>query len=152
MDREVAAAYLDALSLSQVAVEAVFDWRQTEAIGRHPDWDVRWWEREEAERERLYALCLQQFGREELLSRLSAATELAPHAIVQSAVDFAERCLVDNEAFARAAAGAATMALHAAALARLAGQGSEHVFMRKYALFESGRWPLGIVRNVFYLY
>ena len=44
------------------------------------------------------------------------------------------------------------MALHGATLARLAGQGAEHLFVRKYGLFESGRWPLGVVGGVFYLF
>jgi hypothetical protein len=44
------------------------------------------------------------------------------------------------------------MALHAAALARLAGEGPDHLFMRKYALFESGRWPLGVVGGSLHLF
>ena len=32
------------------------------------------------------------------------------------------------------------------------GQGPEHLFVRKYALFESGRWPLGVVGGLFYLF
>jgi hypothetical protein len=39
-----------------------------------------------------------------------------------------------------------------ATLARLAGQGADHLFMRKYALFESGRWPLGVVAGAFHLF
>jgi hypothetical protein len=44
------------------------------------------------------------------------------------------------------------MALHAATLARLAGQGPDHLFVRKYALFESGRWPLRVVAGAFHLF
>ena len=46
----------------------------------------------------------------------------------------------------------AAMALHEAALVPLAGQGTEHVFVRKYALFAAGRWPLGTVDRMFYLF
>jgi len=42
--------------------------------------------------------------------------------------------------------------LHEAALVPLAGQGSDHVFVRKYALFAAGRWPLGTVGGMFYLF
>jgi hypothetical protein len=55
-------------------------------------------------------------------------------------------------ALVRVASGAATMALHAATLARLAGQGPDHLFVRKYALFESGRWPLRVVAGAFHLF
>ena len=36
------------------------------------------------------------------------------------------------------------LALHCQALARLCGRGETHLFMRKYALFSLGRWPLGV--------
>jgi spermidine/putrescine-binding protein len=35
--------------------------------------------------------------------------------------------------------------------ARPAGCGPDHLFMRKYRLFESGRWPLGVLRGAFHL-
>jgi hypothetical protein len=64
----------------------------------------------------------------------------------------AERDGLADAALVRAASGAATMALHAAALARLAGEGPDHLFMRKCALFESGRWPLGVVGGSLHLF
>jgi hypothetical protein len=44
------------------------------------------------------------------------------------------------------------MALHEHALARLAQRGPDHLFMRKYRLFEAGRWPLGSVGQTFFLF
>jgi hypothetical protein len=44
------------------------------------------------------------------------------------------------------------MAMHEHAAAQLADCGSEHLFMRKYRLFESGRWPLCVLRDRFYLF
>jgi len=44
------------------------------------------------------------------------------------------------------------MALHDMALARLAGRDSEHLFVRKYRVFEAGRWPLGVLSGAFYLF
>jgi hypothetical protein len=87
-----------------------------------------------------------------VLERLTAATELASEAIHGAAAIAAERDGIADAALVRAASGAATMALHEAALARLTGQGADHVFMRKSALFESGRWPLGIVEGTFFLF
>ena len=33
----------------------------------------------------------------------------------------------------------------------LAGAGADHFFMRRYRLFEGGRWPLGVVDGAFHL-
>jgi len=52
----------------------------------------------------------------------------------------------------RAAAGAALMAAHQSALARLAGEGTGHFFVRRHALFEGGRWPLGTYRGQYLVF
>jgi hypothetical protein len=127
-------------------------WRDAEALIRNPDWDQRWWVLEERERERLMPQARTRLGEAALLERLTAATELASDAIHGAAAIAAERDGLADAALVRAASGAATMALHAAALARLAGEGPEHLFMRKYTLFESGRWPLGVVGGRFCLF
>ena len=48
-----------------------------------------------------------------------------------------------DSAIAGEAAGMALLAAHQSALAEVAGEGPDHRFVRKYALFSSGRWPLG---------
>ena len=148
-----ASAYLAALDYPfSTPVRGVPDWRAALALTRDPDWDHRWWDREEAERVRLMTLAEQRLGRLALLERLTAATELAAQVIHGAAAIAAEREGVADATLVRAASGAATMALHGATLARLAGQGPEHVFVRKYTLFESGRWPLGVVGGAFHLF
>ena len=152
-DLRDARAYLEALDYApDTPIAAVADWKRAEAITRDPDWDRTWWAREEDERERLMRVAQEKVGRDALLERLTAATEMASQSIHGAAAIAAERDGVADAALVRAASGAATMALHGAALARLAGQGPEHVFVRKYALFESGRWPLGVVGGLFYLF
>ena len=152
-DHRDARAYVHALGYAEdTALAGVASWKEAERITREPAWDRRWWTREEAERERLMGLATATLGRAVLLDRLGAATELASEAIHGAAAIAAERDGVADAALVRAASGAATMALHEVALARLAGQGSDHLFVRKYALFEAGRWPLGAVHSVFYLF
>ena len=97
-------------------------------------------------------LATAKLGRPALLERLGAATELASDIIYAAAASAAARAGVADAALIRAASGAASMALHEAALVPLAGQGSDHVFVRKYALFAAGRWPLGTVGGMFYLF
>lgn len=152
-DLRDARAYLEALAYADsTAVSGVVSWGEAEALSRAPDWDRSWWTREEEERVRLMALARGRLGSDALLERLTAATELASESIHGAAAIAAERDGVADAAMVRVASGATTMALHGAALARLAGQGPTHLFVRKYALFESGRWPLGVVAGVFYLF
>jgi hypothetical protein len=148
-----AAAYLAALGYPpSTPIRGVPDWPAALALTRDPGWDRRWWDEEQAERARLMRVAEQRLGRDALLERLSAGTELAGEAIHGAAAVAAERDGVADAALVRAASGAASMALHAATLARLAGQGPDHLFMRKYALFESGRWPLGVTAGSFHLF
>jgi hypothetical protein len=152
-DQSGARAYLHALGYAEdTAVAGVERWSQAERIAREPAWDQQWWTREEIERERLMNLASGRLVRAVLLERLGAATELASEIIHAAAASAAERVGVTDAALIRAAAGAATMALHEAALVPLASEGSDHVFVRKYALFAAGRWPLGTVHGVFYLF
>ena len=152
-DQSDARAYLHALGFAEdTAVAGVEAWDEAERITREPAWDQRWWTREELERERLMGLATAKLGRPALLERLGAATELASDIIYAAAASAAARTGVADAALIRAASGAASMALHEAALVPLAGQGSDHVFVRKYALFAAGRWPLGTVGGMFYLF
>lgn len=151
VERDHALGYVAALGLHGIALVLVTDWREAQAIASDPHWDLRWWEREESERERLRAACLARLGRDETLARLSAATEVA-QAIHDAALDAAGRDGFCSEELPRAASGAGAMALHDMALAQLAGEGSEHPFMRKYALFACGRWPLAVVADRFHLF
>jgi hypothetical protein len=154
-DLRDAAAYLAALGYPpSTPIRGVPDWPAALALTRDPGWDRRWWDEEQAERARLMGLAEQRLGRDALLERLSAGTELAGQAIHGAAAIAAERDgdAVADAALVRVASGAASMALNAATLARLAGQGPDHLFMRKYVLFESGRWPLGVVAGALYLF
>ncbi|HEY7759210.1 MAG TPA: hypothetical protein VIA64_07335 [Burkholderiales bacterium] len=150
-----AAAYLVALGYPpSTPIRNVPDWPAALALTRDPAWDRHWWDEEQAERARLMRIAEQRLGRSALLERLSAGTELAGQVIHGAAAIATERDgdAVADAALVRAASGAASMALHMATLARLAGQGRDHLFMRKYALFESGRWPLGVVAGSFHLF
>ena len=151
-DRRDAAAYLAALGHDELPLHAVMGWRKAARIAHDPGWDTQWWTREEAERAHLMARAGARLSQAALLERLSAATGLAAEVIHAAAADAAQRDGGVDAALVRAASGAASMALHTAALACLAGEGAGHLFMRKYRLFAFGRWPLGIVGNAFFLF
>lgn len=148
-----ARAYLAALGCNeQIEIRTVLGWRDAEAIVRSPDWDARWGQREDDERTRLLRSVNARLGEAAASECLSAATELDQDLIHEAATIAAARDGGADAALIRCASGAAAMALHERALAQLAERGPEHVFMRKYRLFESGRWPLCVLRDTFYLF
>lgn len=149
-DRDAAQDYLAALGLQGLGITLVVDAAQAEKVIRDPDWDTRWWAREEAERRRLTESASKKHGVQAVLEALTLATEGHTETSLRQAMA-AQPIAPGGEALARAAAGALLMALHARALAKLARCGESHLFMRKYALFALGRWPLGVAHSALHL-
>lgn len=145
--------YLAALGMKRTPrVEPVASWAHAERIIRNPAWDVAWWEREEQERRELMARCFALLGEGAALEQLSLSAGVEHEVIHGAAAVAAARAGVSDAALIRAAAGAASMAAHALVLARLARAPEDHLFVRKYRLFEGGRWPLGLVGGTFHLF
>ena len=144
-DREALSAYVTALGLDAGPIEAVATWKDASRIAADPDWDRRWWQAEAREQTRLQAWAEECHGVEATLSALTRVTEAAlepTRAAADSATD---------EALSRVAAGAAAQACHLAALALAAGKPA-HGFIIKHRIFAAGRWPLGRVRERWYLF
>jgi hypothetical protein len=162
-DIAAARAYLNALAYPpSLPIVPVAGWLAAERIVRDAEWDRAWWELEERERVRLTSETTARLGSTQVLERLTAATELASDVVHSAAAaaalrdasgdDVIRAASGADDAMIRAASGAAIMSLHEMALARLAGCGPDHLFMRKYRLFESGRWPLGVLDGAFHLF
>jgi len=152
-EREQVRGYLNGLGLrGQTPVQSIPDFAEAARIISHPDWDRRWWDAEQRERERLCAVVARGRERGQLLQALSQSTEQAialPHgaAAVQAA-----RMGCSDPGLIRAAAGALGEALYLAKLAELASEASSHPFLLKLALFAGGHWPLGVVDDHFYVF
>jgi hypothetical protein len=152
-DQLRARAYLTALGYSQhTVILPVTSWNQVEDVVRDPRWDIDWWRQEEQERDRLLAEVQARYGSEPVWERLTSTTVSAGPVLQAAANDAARSQGCMDEALIRCASGAAAMACYEHALAELAQCHSNHPFMRKYALFEAGRWPLGIVGDTFHLF
>ncbi|MCU0868468.1 MAG: hypothetical protein MUF30_02540 [Burkholderiales bacterium] len=152
-DRTDARSYLDALGLpASVRIDPVASWAHAERILRHPGWDPLWWEREESERTRLTAVCIAKLGQAAMFERLQIGAGVEHDVIHGAAAVVAARSGLSDPALIRVAAGAASVASHCRMLAKLADVGPEHLFLRKFGLFEAGRWPLGIVDGVLHLF
>ncbi len=154
-ERWDARAYLAGLGFADAGVAEVKSWDEAAAIAKSPDWSRAWWDREEAERQRLLTICGALYPEHELMTALSRAMELASATTHGAAAIAASRAGVADPALIRVAAGAAAQAAYQAALpvlaAKAAGE-SEHPFAIKFRLFEAGRWPLGIAGGSFHIF
>jgi hypothetical protein len=152
-ERALVRGYLSGLCLDgQTAIASVATFVEAARIISHPDWDRRWWDAEQRERERLRAKAASGRDDTQLLQALSQSAEqaiVAPHgaAAVQAA-----RVGCSDPGLIRAAAGALGEALYLAKLAELASEPPSHPFSSKLALFTGGHWPLGLVEGKFYLF
>ena len=140
-ERSEVDGYLGGLGL-QAPIRAVKTWEEAAATCRAPSDD--WWRREEEERERL-----------ERSARLDPADPewLALNDVLHGAAAVAAaRAGCADAALIRAAAGSASYAAYQARLAHAAGAAAGHPFLRKYALYCGGRWPLGVYHGEFSIF
>ncbi len=137
------AAYLAGLGLAaKLPTLVVESWSQAAEIIRNPA--AQWWAAEEAERSRLEARAK--------LDPADPAWLTLTDALHGAAAVAAARGGSADPGLIRAAAGSATYAAYQQRLAAAAGEGEAHPFMRKYALFAGGRWPLGLYGDRFAIF
>jgi hypothetical protein len=152
-ERARSRCYLRGLGIEEeLSIESVSDWDSAGAAIRAVDWDRRWWDAEQRERQRLNAAARGITGETHFLRWLTARMEQSLEAVYEAAVTEASRRGCTDAALIRAAAGAAGEALHLYELAELAGQSREHPFQAKQALFAAGHWPLGIVSGSYRIF
>jgi hypothetical protein len=133
--------------LARAEIGGVGQWHEAGEFIRAAEWDSTWWDHEEEERARLWECAAERHAEEDLLARVTAATDALAGVVHGAAQAVASRAGGVDPALVRAAAGAALMAAHQHALADLAGEGAGHFFCLKYALVTLGRWPLGYHRG-----
>jgi hypothetical protein len=151
-ESEQVRTYLLGLGIvDEVSVETIADWQDARSVITNPDWDRRWWDAEQLEKQRLYAKAIALRGESDVLHLLSST--LAASDAVKNAAELAAARLGCTEAgLVGSAAGAASEAFHLGELARLAGEPDAHPFRLKQALFSAGRWPLGMSNGRYHLF
>jgi len=133
-------------------IESVTDFQGARRIISHPDWDRRWWEAEQRERERLRSKAYTDRESVEFLQSLSQSIDESISAAHGAAAVQAARVGCTDAGLIRAAAGALGEALYLGKLAELAFETSSHPFLVKRALFVGGHWPLGLVAGCYYVF
>jgi hypothetical protein len=126
-----------------VAVSALATWQEAAIFVRAAALDSAWWDDEEEERERLWARAADARTESELFELVTNATRGLDVEMRDAARDAMTAAGVADASIAGEAAAMALLAAHQRALAQIAGAGPGHRFVRKYALFEGGRWPVG---------
>lgn len=142
--RQTARAYCDALGFPEVELALIRDFEEAADAAASLDWDAPAWEAEEQLRAGLTAAALERMEEETLMLALTHVSARAGEVIRMGADDAAARFGVGDNDIVTAAVGAAVQACHQAALVLAAGAEETHPFVRKYQLFEAGRWPIGI--------
>lgn len=134
-------AYLSGLALA-ARVHAVSSWQEAAAICAQPA--DAWWGAEERAR-----TLLEERGKLDPADRDWLALTETLHGAAAVA---AARGGCADAALIRVAAGAASYAAYQARLALAAGAAPGHPFLRKYALYCGGRWPLGVYEGRFAIF
>jgi hypothetical protein len=151
-EAEWARAYLDALGFPDADIAQVADWDEAADAAEALDWNSPGWEAEEQLRAALIADACALAPEDEVMVALTALSSHAAEVLGEAAERAAVEAGIADEALMRAAAGAAAQACYNAGLVLAAGAGDQHPFAIKFRLYESGRWPLGVVGNSFNLF
>jgi len=126
-----------------VAVSALASWQEAAIFVRAAALDSAWWDDEEEERERLWARATEDRTEAGLFELVAAATRGLDVELRDAARDAMKAAGVGDASIAGEAVAMALLAAHQHTLAEIAGAGPGHRFVRKHALFEGGRWPVG---------
>jgi hypothetical protein len=126
-----------------VVVTSIASWHEAAAFKVVAEHDPTWWNQEEEERERLWDRAGESRSEGELLQSVVAMTAGLDEQIRSAASAAAAAAGMTDAAIVNEASAMALLAAHQNALAELAGEGRDHRFMQKYALWKGGRWPLG---------
>jgi hypothetical protein len=146
------ASYMMSLGLTDMATSEIASWSDAEACIKATDWNSGWWDAEDRLRLNLLERAEQHFGKTVLLEALTVLSEQVSDVVHGAAAVAATRDGIADPGLIRAAAGAATMACHQAAVGIAADLTNDNPFMAKYRLFEAGHWPLCARGAVFYIF
>jgi len=146
--------YLLALGFPDARIAPIMDWEEAADAAANPDWNTEWWEAEEQVRVALVSEACQRADEGTVMIALTHLQNQAIEAVSQPADLATEAGGVMDEELIRAVAGAGAQAIYQAGLLLAAENEDDehHVFALKYKLFESGRWPIGVVGNSFHIF
>jgi hypothetical protein len=147
------AAMFDAGAASRGGgIVVIADWPALAQALHRFERDDRWWDREEEEREELWALASARHTEDELQAAIAAATDAARDDIRSALAAALTDVAFADPRLAESALAAALLAVHHRVLALLADAPQGHPFFVKHALFAAGRWPLGSLDGRYHVF
>ena len=146
--------YLLALGFPDARIAPITNWEEAADAAASPNWNTEWWEAEEQIRVALVTEACLRADEETVMIALTHLQNQAIEAVAEQAQLAVEAGGVVDEELVRAVAGAGAQAIYQAGLLLAAENEDDqhHVFALKYKLFESGRWPIGVVGNSFHIF
>lgn len=151
-DIQIAELYTTYMGFPSCEVGLITDWDVAGGAAENPGIDDFSWEIEEQLTAALYTSALEAVGQQEIGDALVHISAIAGNSAKMSIEESAALAGHSDSALLDAAAGAAVKACYQAALLLASGGDEEHALVHKYRLFESGRWPLGIVGSTLNLF
>ncbi len=136
--------YAEALGFPEAEPAVLALWEDAAGAAESLDFNSPAWEVEEQTRMALVSDALELVDEAALELVLTHIAAIAADAAGAGAEDVRQFLLINDDAFVRAATGAAVQVCHQAALVLAADSLPEHVFSLKYQIFEHGRWPIAI--------
>ena len=130
-----------------VAITALASWQEAAVFVRAAAHDSAWWDDEEEERELLWARAADVRTEAALLDLVTTMTQGSTPSLRDAARAAVTAAGVADTALAGEATAMALLAAHQNALAEIAGAGSGHRFVRKYALWKGGAIRVYVVGN-----
>ncbi len=151
--RTLAQRYMDGLGFPDITLTPLATWEDAADAAVSLDWDTAAWEAEEGLRAALTTEVLDQIGEDAFeIAMTHLAAEVTPPIRLAAGTNAGLWNMRDIAAI-NAAVGSAVQTCHLAALTLIAGEADEdHPFMAKLALYEAGRWPVGITGASFNLF
>ena len=150
--RDVAQRYLDTLGFPHVDIAPLRDWIEAGDAAETHGFDTEQFEIEEQLRAGLSETALARMSEQALVIALTYVTANAEPVLRARLEEQAGIWELADEEILNAAAGAALLSAHNAALVLAAGADGNHPLALKYHLFEIGRWPVSITGNSFNLF
>ena len=146
--------YLLALGFPDALIAPIANWEEAADAAANPEWNTEWWEAEEQVRVALVSEACLKADEETVMIALTHLQNQSIEAVLEPAELAAEAAGIEDEELIRAAAGAGAQAIYQAGLLLAAENEDDehHAFALKYRLFESGRWPIGVVGNSFHIF
>ncbi len=142
--------YLGTLgALGEVDIVQIYNWTDISLANESVDPNSIWWEAEEQKRTALISEALEVIHEDELALALTRNSDQAAKVFTDKLNNLILNLSSGSDEQYDISLGALAQACYQKALAVAASSPSDHLFYKKFILFELGRWPVGIIGGSF---